>query len=125
MCQNSSLEASVQVVTKSVHSMAGHSTMLQQRPCKALLPVAKAPRPERLSHRVTAHAQPARPSQANRASIAVQASATAEAPPAETTRGIEKPLGESPTVINGQVHIMLTMLTSIPIIDNSWRSSMS
>lgn len=100
--------------------MAGHSTMLQQRPCKALLPVAKAPRTERMSHRVMAQAQPARPSQANRATTAVQASATAEAPPKETTRGVEKPLGESPTVINGQVNITLAMLTCIPVQDSRW-----
>ncbi|KAL3150752.1 Stearoyl-[acyl-carrier-protein] 9-desaturase 7, chloroplastic, variant 3 [Trebouxia sp. C0010 RCD-2024] len=83
--------------------MAGHSTIMHQRPCKALLPTAKAPRPERVSHRVVAQAQPTRPSQPNRASTAVQASAIADAPPAHTSRVSEKPLGEGPTVINGQV----------------------
>ena len=90
----------------TAHSMAGHSTMIQQRPCKALLPTTKAPRPERMCHRVMAQAQPAKPSQPSRANTALQASAVADAPPAHTSRVSEKPLGEGPTVINGQVQAM-------------------
>ena len=81
--------------------------MIQQRPCKALLPAPKALKAERISHRVMAQAQPAKPSQPNRANTALQASAVAEAPPAHTSRVSEKPLGEGPTVINGQVQAIL------------------
>lgn len=101
-----SLEASVQESLRPAYSMAGCSTMLQQRPCKSLLPAPTLPRPERVSHRVMAQAQPAKPTQPNRANTALQASAVADAPPAHTSRVSEKPLGEGPTVINGQVQAM-------------------
>ena len=84
--------------------MTAQGTLLRQHP-RVSLSGSKAPRAQRITQRTVSQAQPSRPAQQGRPNTAVQASAVAEAPPAHTSTVSEKPLGEGPTVINGQVCI--------------------
>ena len=83
--------------------MTAYSTLFNQRPCKGLQLSQKAPRSARAVQKVTAQVQPSRLILPGRSNTAVNAAATLETPPATAAK--EKPLGEGPTVINGQVHL--------------------
>ncbi len=83
--------------------MTAQGTLLQQRPSRVLLSGAKAPRPQRIAQHTVSQALPSRPAQQGRPNTAVQASSVAEVPPAHTSSVSEKPLGDGPTIVNGQV----------------------
>lgn len=86
------------ILTKA---MPAYSTLLNQKPCKVLQVSQKTLRSARVAQRVTAQTTPSRLILPGRSSTAINAAATLETPPATAAK--EKPLGEGPTVINGQV----------------------
>ena len=84
--------------------MAAYSTLLPQKPSRLLQSAQRAPRSARAVQKVSAQAQPSRLIVPGRSNTAIHAAATLETPPATSAK--EKPLGEGPTVINGQVCVL-------------------
>lgn len=98
----------------STKTMAAYSTLLPQKHCSLLSSAQRPPRSARTAQKVSAQVQPSSLILPGRSSTACHAAATLESLPA--TQAKEKPLGEGPTIINGQV---MCLLVFAPVLRNS------